>query len=86
MLTWLRADLAGGSLVLSGRVDLMLGPPDRDPSAASRLVIDLKSGDARPEYVEDLRFYALLMCLRVGVRPTGWHRSSSTRGSGRPRT
>jgi hypothetical protein len=65
----LRADLAGGLLVLSGRVDLMLGPPGQDPRSATRLVIDLKSGDARPEYVEDLRFYALLMCLRVGVPP-----------------
>jgi RecB family exonuclease len=66
----LRADLAGGAVVLAGRVDLVMGTPDRsDPSAATRLAIDLKSGDARPEHAEDMRFYALLMALRLGVPP-----------------
>jgi hypothetical protein len=66
----LRADLAGGSVVLAGRVDLLMGTSDRfEPTTATRLAIDLKSGDARPEHAEDMRFYALLMTLRLGVPP-----------------
>lgn len=65
-----RAELLGGALTLSGQIDLVLGVPDRsDPSLATRLAIDLKSGGAYPEFVEDMRFYALLMTLRFGVPP-----------------
>jgi len=66
----LKAELLGGDLILSGRVDLVLGAPDRlEPSRATRLAIDLKTGGAYPEYPEDLRYYALLMTLRFGVPP-----------------
>jgi RecB family exonuclease len=58
----LRAPLAGGRVVLSGTPDLTLG-------RRSRLVIDFKTGRARPEYPEDLRFYALLLLLRTGAPP-----------------
>jgi hypothetical protein len=65
-----KAELLGGALVLSGRIDLVLGAPDRlEPGRATRLVIDLKTGGAYPEYPEDLRYYALLMTLRFGVPP-----------------
>jgi RecB family exonuclease len=65
-----KAELLGGALILSGRIDLVLGAPDRlEPLRATRLVIDLKTGNAYPEYPEDLRFYALLMTLRFGVPP-----------------
>lgn len=65
-----RVELLGGALVLSGQVDLVLGRPEPgDPGRATRLVIDLKSGGAYPEYPEDMRFYALLMTLRFGVPP-----------------
>jgi hypothetical protein len=65
-----RAELLGGALILSGRIDLVLGAPDRlEPLRATRLAIDLKTGNAYPEYPEDLRFYALLMTLRFGVPP-----------------
>ena len=65
-----KAELLGGALVLSGRIDLVLGAPDRlEPLRATRLAIDLKTGNAYPEYPEDLRFYALLMTLRFGVPP-----------------
>ena len=65
-----KAELLGGALVLSGRVDLVLGVPDRlDPARATRLAIDLKSGGAHAEYPEDMRFYALLLTLRFGVPP-----------------
>jgi hypothetical protein len=66
----LKAELLGGALVLSGRIDLVLGAPDRsEPLRATRLAIDLKTGGAYPEYPEDLRYYALLMTLRFGVPP-----------------
>jgi len=65
-----KAQLLGGDLTLSGRIDLVLGVPDRlEPSRATRLAVDLKTGGAWPEYAEDMRFYALLMTLRFGVPP-----------------
>ena len=65
-----RAELSGGDLVLSGRIDLVLGIQDRmDPARATRLALDLKTGGAYPAYAEDNRFYALLLTLRFGVPP-----------------
>ncbi|MDP9341777.1 MAG: PD-(D/E)XK nuclease family protein [Actinomycetota bacterium] len=46
----------GAGLVLSGRPDLMLG-------RGARLLLDLKTGAARPVHAEDMRFYALLAAL-----------------------
>jgi hypothetical protein len=63
-----RVELLGGGLVLSGQLDLVLGPPSRD-GRATRLAIDLKTGRAWPEHAEDMRFYALLLALRFGVPP-----------------
>ena len=66
----MKAELLGGSLVVSGKVDLVLGQPDRaQPMRAQRLLIDLKTGGAYPEHVEDNRAYALLHALRFGVPP-----------------
>ena len=66
----IRAELLGGDLVLTGKVDLLLGVPDRlEPDRATRMAIDLKTGSAYAEYVEDNRFYALLLALRFGVPP-----------------
>jgi len=65
-----RAELLGGDLVVSGQIDLVLGLADpAQPMRATRLAIDFKTGDARPEHVEDNRFYALLLTLRFGVPP-----------------
>ena len=65
-----RTELLGGDLVLSGQIDLVLGRPDQlDPTRATRLAIDLKTGNAYPEFPEDMRFYALIMTLRFGVPP-----------------
>ncbi|MBI4260114.1 MAG: PD-(D/E)XK nuclease family protein [Actinobacteria bacterium] len=58
----LRVKLAADSVVLTGRVDLMLG-------RRSRLLIDFKTGEARPEHPEDMRFYALLLTLSFGLPP-----------------
>jgi PD-(D/E)XK nuclease superfamily protein len=65
-----KAELLGGELTLSGKIDLVLGLPDRlEPGRATRLAVDLKTGGAWPEYAEDMRFYALLLTLRFGVPP-----------------
>ncbi len=65
-----RAELLGGDLVLSGQIDLLLGRPDQlEPTRATRLAVDLKTGNAYPEFAEDMRFYALLLTLRFGVPP-----------------
>jgi hypothetical protein len=65
-----KAPLDGDRLVLSGQIDLVLGMADRlEPMRATRLALDLKTGEARPEHVEDNRFYALLLTLRFGVPP-----------------
>jgi hypothetical protein len=65
-----KAQLLGGDLTLSGKIDLVLGVPDRlEPGRGTRLAVDLKTGGAWPEYAEDMRFYALLMTLRFGVPP-----------------
>lgn len=65
--TPLRAELCGGTVVLSGRVDLSLGAPEGD--RAGRVLVDLKTGAAAPGHLHDLRFYALLETLRCGVPP-----------------
>jgi hypothetical protein len=64
---WLEARLACGFVVVSGRVDLMLHRSDGPRS--TRLLLDLKSGRAWPDYPEDMRLYALLYTLRYGVPP-----------------
>jgi hypothetical protein len=66
----MRAELLGGAVVISGKIDLLLGAADRlEPMRGTRLAIDLKTGGAYPNYVEDNRFYALLLTLRFGVPP-----------------
>lgn len=65
-----RTELLGGDVVLSGQIDLVLGLADPlEPARATRITIDFKTGAARPEHVEDNRFYALLLTLRFGVPP-----------------
>jgi len=56
-------DLAGDRLRLSGKVDLTLGRP------GDKVLIDLKTGSPNPVHREDLRFYALLDTLTLGVAP-----------------
>lgn len=66
----LKQKLADGKLIISGQVDLSLGRPrDEAPMEARRLFIELKTGADRPEFVDDLRFYALLATLYFGVPP-----------------
>jgi PD-(D/E)XK nuclease superfamily len=56
-----------GPIVLSGRVDLVIG---KVVGAESRkVIVDFKTGRASPNHREDLRFYALLETLRTRVPP-----------------
>jgi hypothetical protein len=63
----LTADICGGRVTLQGKVDLALGAPVG--SEAGRAFIELKTGATRSQHVDDLRFYALLETLKVGVPP-----------------
>ena len=62
-----RQDLCGERVVLRGKVDLTLG--QAQGSQAGKVVIDLKTGSPNPAHREDLRFYALLDAVRIGVPP-----------------
>lgn len=65
--TGLGADLCGGRIVLRGKVDLALGIARG--TEARVLIVDLKTGRGQPRHLDDLRFYALVQTLRVGVPP-----------------
>lgn len=56
-----------GPVVLSGKVDLVIGRPAGRESR--KVIIDLKTGRHRSQHRDDLRFYALLETLRTGVPP-----------------
>jgi hypothetical protein len=62
-----RVELFDGLVVLAGKVDLTLGRPE--PGVATKVIIDLKSGRALPAHRDDLRYYALVEALRLGVPP-----------------
>ncbi len=64
---WLEAGFRSGMVIVSGCVDLLLHR--HQPPAATRLLLDLKSGRAWPEHPEDMRMYALLYTLRFGIPP-----------------
>ncbi|MET0729532.1 MAG: PD-(D/E)XK nuclease family protein [Acidimicrobiales bacterium] len=63
----LRADLCQDRIVLSGKVDLTVGRAEG--MRAGKVLIDLKTGGFSPTHVDDLRFYALIETLRIGVPP-----------------
>lgn len=62
-----RVDLANGNIILSGKVDLSLGRPLG--STAGKVIVDFKTGNFYPAHREDVRFYALLETIRIGVPP-----------------
>jgi len=63
----LRADLNDDKVVLSGKVDLTVGRAEG--VRAGKVLIDLKTGGFSPTHRDDLRFYALIETLRLGVPP-----------------
>lgn len=71
-----RAQLCGGAFVLNGKYDLTLGSPTPvggpgGAQQAGKVIIDLKTGSRVPTDPEDLRFYALVETLSIGVPPLG---------------
>ncbi|NLA36329.1 MAG: PD-(D/E)XK nuclease family protein [Actinobacteria bacterium] len=63
----MRAEFFDGRFVLTGKPDLTIG--HADGTVAGKVIVDFKTGRKNPAHVEDLRFYALLDALRVGVPP-----------------
>src|SRR5262249_10890368 len=65
--TPVRVELFDGLIRLTGRVDLTLGRArGHEPR---KVIIDMKTGSPAPHHRDDLRFYALLETIRVGVPP-----------------
>ena len=60
-------DLCDDRISLRGKVDLTLGMAQG--TAAGKVLVDLKTGGFAPEHLDDLRFYALLETIRLGVPP-----------------
>jgi len=58
-----RVELFEGRIVLAGKTDLTLG------RAGDKVIIDLKTGRTTRAHREDLRFYALLETIKLGVPP-----------------
>jgi len=63
----LKALLCDEQAELRGKVDLALGRPQG--VTATVLIVDFKTGRLAPVHVEDLRFYALIHTIRLGVPP-----------------
>lgn len=63
-----RAPLAGGSVVLGGRLDILLGGP---PTGRPGVVIEIKGGRWHDSVRSDAHFYGLLVGLRDGIAPAG---------------
>ena len=62
-----RVDLGAGAVTLRAKVDLALGRPVGHEGRV--LIVDVKTGRPYPTHLDDLRFYALLETLRLGVPP-----------------
>lgn len=63
------ADLCEGRITLKGQADLTLGQPIGTGTRARKIIVDYKTGGFSPEHRTDLRFYALIETLRLGVPP-----------------
>lgn len=61
------APLCDGRITLRGKVDLALG--QARGTEARVMIVDFKTGQPSPTHVDDLRYYAVLETLRVGVPP-----------------
>jgi hypothetical protein len=62
-----KAYLAGGKVVLQGKVDLTIGVAKG--LEARKVLLDLKTGSFQAHHRDDLRFYALVETLKLGTPP-----------------
>ncbi|MGI9624860.1 MAG: PD-(D/E)XK nuclease family protein [Acidimicrobiales bacterium] len=65
--TAIRVELAQSQIILAGKVDLALGRASGQ--TAGKVIVDLKTGQFSPNHRDDLRYYALLDAIRVGIPP-----------------
>jgi hypothetical protein len=63
----IRMELFEGRVVLQGKIDLTLGRAEG--LRAGKVLVDLKSGKFQPGHMHDLRYYALIETVRIGVPP-----------------
>lgn len=63
----LKYEVHRGTITLAARPDLALGRPDGHQARV--LIVDLKTGQRHHSHADDLRFYALVETLRLGVPP-----------------
>jgi PD-(D/E)XK nuclease superfamily len=61
------ADLLDDRIHLAGKVDLSIGVAEG--MRAGKVLIDLKTGGFSPTHLDDLRFYALVEAMKLGVPP-----------------
>jgi hypothetical protein len=61
------ADLVDDRIHLAGKVDLSIGVAEG--MRAGKVLIDLKTGGFSPSHLDDLRFYALVETIKIGVPP-----------------
>jgi hypothetical protein len=61
------ADLLDERIRLAGKVDLSVG--FAEGMRAGKVLIDLKTGGFSPTHLDDLRFYALIEAMKLGVPP-----------------
>jgi len=62
-----RLELFEGRVVLQGKIDLTLGRAEG--MKAGKVLVDLKSGKFQPQHMHDLRHYAMIEAVRIGVPP-----------------
>jgi hypothetical protein len=63
----IKTELLDGAVILSGKPDLTIGHAQGD--VAGKVIVDFKTGITSVAHVADLRFYALVDTLRIGVPP-----------------
>lgn len=63
----IRMELFDGVVVLQGKIDLTLGRAEG--LRGGKVLVDLKSGKFQPGHMHDLRYYALIEAVRIGVPP-----------------
>ncbi len=63
----IRMDLFEGRVVLQGKIDLTLGRAEG--LRAGKVLVDLKSGKFQTGHMHDLRYYAMIETVRIGVPP-----------------
>lgn len=64
----MRADLCCDRVTLAGKTDLVIGRPP-EGMTATKVIVDFKTGRVSASDAADLRLYALVETLRLGVPP-----------------